>query len=198
MRQRMQLCQTTMQTMNPVSCSGNMFKQVSPNTLNPTQFFILNGGLWSSFFVSANDCEQFFHESWPPAYLFFTSALTRRTWICQNFLQNVKSFWTSAGFTSTQRIYWAKWPLGKLGHFDSCHYLFQPSCSYHQCLCINVYSTTKTKNSRMIQEMWANRHQSPLTSYQRERLYPMAWRLLNKILPGYLPCFSTCCSILEF
>ena len=96
--------------------------------------------------------------------------------------------------SSTQMICWPRLHSGKLGPFHS----FPTSCSYPQCLCRNVYSTNETKNHRMILAMWEKRKGHAMTPFQRRWLYPMAWRRLNKYLPGYLLCFFTSCSMLEF
>ena len=50
----------------------------------------------------------------------------------------------------------------------------------------------------MILAMWEKRKGHAMTPFQRRWLYPMAWRRLNKYLPGYLLCFSAYCSMLEF
>ena len=38
----------------------------------------------------------------------------------------------------------------------------------------------------MIKEMWLKKHKQAMTKGQEYRLYDMAWRLLNNLLPGYL------------
>ena len=57
----------------------------------------------------------------------------------------------------------------------------------------------KIENLRMIEHMWTETFKRELTACERKRLYDMAWRLLNNLLPRYLLCFwHIYCSILEF
>ena len=187
MRQRMQFCQTTIPTWNPLLCSGNIVKQILLKT-SIYQFIVLN--LLSIF--SAFDYVRIFSPSCPPVISLFQ--LWPRGHGCVrdshriNYILEWMWFWVLPRWSAGQGYIQVNWDP----------FIHPTSCSYPQCLCINVYSTNETKNHRMILAMWEKRKGHAMTPFQRRWLYPMAWRRLNKYLPGYLLCFFTNCSMLEF
>ena len=180
MRQRMQFCQTTMPTLNLPLCSGNIVKQIVLKT-SIHQFIVLN--LLSIF--GAFDYVRILSSSCPPVISLFQ--LWPRGHGCVrdshriNYILEWMWFWVLPRWSAGQGYIQVNWDP----------FIHPTSCSYPQCLCINVYSTNETKNHRMILAMWEKRKGHAMTPFQRRWLYPMAWRRLNKYLPGYLLCFFT-------
>ena len=54
--------------------------------------------------------------------------------------------------------------------------------------CIIYLRHHQHNNPRMIVYMWSKKFKREMAVCPRDQLYPMAWRLLNNLLPGYLVC----------
>ena len=52
--------------------------------------------------------------------------------------------------------------------------------------CIIYLRHHQHNNPRMIVYMWSKKFKREMAVCPRDQLYPMAWRLLNNLLPGYL------------
>ena len=82
----------------------------------------------------------------------------------------------------------------QFGRSHDHHHHHHPHHHHHH----HHHHQIEIENLRMIEHMWTETFKRELTAWERKRLYDMAWRLLNNLLPGYLLCFASDTSTAQY